>query len=95
MLHNLTNHIPIPYHTLNLLRHSPLGIIILLRPPRHIDIDARTLTREDLRAERLPAQIQLRRIDLIEHDSRQGTQDLHLEFGGLDDVDAADEGVDD
>ena len=95
MFHDLTKYSPVPYHTLDLLRHSSLRIILLLRPARHINIHSRTLTRENLRAERLPAQIQLRGVDLIEHDGWQGTEDLHLEFGAFDDVDAADEGVDD
>ena len=93
MFYNLTHNLPIPDDTLDLLRHRPFRIIVLLRPSRDVDVDARAFTRKDLGAKGLPAQVYLRRIDLVEHDRRQCTEDLHLEFRTLDHVHAADQGV--
>ena len=95
MLHNFTDEEPVLYHTLDLLRHRPLHIIILLRPTWHIDIDSRALTRKDLSIQTLLAEIELCRVYLIEHDSRQCTKDLHLEFRRFDHVNTADQGIDD
>ena len=93
MLHDFIDQNSIPHHALDLLWHRPLHVIILLGSTRHVDVDGRALTREHLGVQTLPAEIQLCRVHLIEHDRRQGTEDLHLEFGGLDHVDAADQGV--
>ena len=95
MLHDLTNQLPIPNHALHLLRQRPLHVIVIVAFPRHDDIDARAQTREDLRPETFAAEIEGRAVDLVEHDGRQGAEDLHLELGALDDVDGGDEGVDD
>ena len=70
MLHDLTDQLPVPNHALHLLRQRPLDIIILVRSPRHDDIDPRAKTREDLCAQTLPAEIDCRAIDLVEHDGR-------------------------
>ena len=93
MFYNLTHNLPIPDDTLDLLRHRPFRIIVLLRSSRDVDVDARALTRKDLGAQGLPAQVDLRRIDLVEHDRRQCAEDLHLELRTLDHVHAADQGV--
>ena len=93
MFYNLTHNLPIPNDTLDLLRHRLFRIIILIRPSWNIDVDARALTRKDLGAKGLPAQVYLRRIDLVEHDRRQCAENLHLELRTLDHVDAADQRV--
>ena len=93
MLNNLTNNLPLTNDTLYLLWQRSFRIIILFARARDIQIHRRTLTGKNLRPQTLPSEINLRRVDLIEHYRWQGAQDLHFEFGGFNYIDAAYEGV--
>ena len=94
MLHNLAYHSPIPYHALELLRQRALFVVVLLRLPRHVDVHSRTLTREHLSPYALSGEVYRCAIYLVEHDRRQGAEDLHLEPRRLDHIDRRHKGVD-
>ena len=95
MLHNLTNQAPIPNHRLNLLRHRTLPVIPPLLPGRNINIDTRTLARENLRPQALLAQVERGAVHLVEQDGRQAAQHLQRKLWRLYNVDGGDEAVDD
>lgn len=95
MLYNLTYHAPISHESLDLLGQRPLHIVVFLAGTGEVDVDARAHAGEHLGAQALPAQVDGCRVDLIEQDGGEGAEDLHFEFGALDDVDGGDERVDD
>ena len=95
MFDNLTNDPTIPDHTPDLLGQRTFLVVIVLRLPRHIHVDAGALAREDLRAQTLLAQVDGGAIDLIEHDGGQSAEHLEGKLRTFDDVDGGDEGVDD
>ena len=75
------------HHTLHLFRQRLFDVVIVVCLSRQIDIDSRTLTRENLGSQRIFAQINGRAVDLVQHDSRQCTQYLHFKLRTLDDID--------
>ena len=92
MFHNLTNQPPILDKTPNLLGQRILHVVLL---SGQINIDARALTRKDLCVKRVFREIHSGAIDLVEQNGGQGTEDLESEVGAFDDVDGANEGVND
>lgn len=72
-----------------------LGIIIGSILRREHDVNGSALAGEDLSAETLLAEIDGSAVDLIQQDGGDEAVDLQSELGALDDVEAADKGVDD
>lgn len=96
ILDNLVNNLAILNVRLNLLRKRTfLGIFIRPLLRRKHDVNSRALTREHLRVQALLAQVDSSAVHLVEQKSRDDTVDLESELGRLDNVQTADERVDD
>ena len=78
----------------NLRRQRHL-LVVLVRPTNDIQVDPSALARKDSGAHALLGEVDLRAVDLVEHDGGDGAHDLQGKVVGLDDVDGGDEGVDD
>lgn len=57
MFYDFADKLPVLDYTFDLLRDRLLGIIVVLRCPREIHVDTSAFAREDLRLQRLPAQV--------------------------------------
>lgn len=66
MLNNLRNQLPIPDPTPKLLRHRGLSEIPFLLQRRQININTRTLARENLSVQTRLAEVDTRSIHLIQ-----------------------------
>lgn len=96
MLDDLVNNLAVLNIRLNLLRNRTLlGIFIRSFLWRKHDVNSRALTREHLCVQALLAQIDSSAVHLVKQKSRDDTVDLESKLGRLDDVQTADERVDD
>jgi len=93
VLHDLADKFSVFDISPDLLGHRALGKVRVGRG--EVDVDARRLAGEYFCVGRVLAQVNDGVVDLVEEEGRQGTQDLESEARALDDVDGADEGVDD
>lgn len=96
MLNNLTNKLAILEVGLNLFRKRTFFRVLvrsLLR--RQHDVDTGGLTGEDLCTQTLLVQVNSGAVDLVEQEGGDHTVDLEGELGRLDDVQTANQGVND
>lgn len=95
VLNNLVDQHAVLNVALDLLRDRALfGIIISALLGGKHDVDGAALASEDLGSKALLAQVDSSTIDLIQESSRDGTVYLQSKLGRLDDIQAADQGVD-
>jgi hypothetical protein len=96
MGHNLVDNLSLPFVVVGAdLRGQRQFLVVLVGAGDDVQVDARGLAGEDLGTGGLLTEIDGSTVDLIQHDSGNGTVDLELKVGGLDDVDGGDEGVND
>lgn len=96
MFDDLADEHAVLHVALDLLGHRAL-LGVLVRSPlgRKHDVDAGALAGEELGGQALLAQVDGGPVDLFEDDGRDDAVDLQRELGRVDDLEAADEGVDD
>lgn len=96
VLDNLVNENAVLHVRLDLLRDRAfLGILVGSLLGRKHDVDCSALAGEDLGGQALLAQVDSGTIDLVQEEGGDDAVYLEGELGGLDDVKAADQGVDD
>lgn len=94
MFDNLADKHTIPDIALELLgNRALLGIIIRALLGRKHDVDGRRLASEDLGGKAFLSKIDHCAVNLIQQDSGDDTVDLQGKLGRLDDVQAADQGI--
>lgn len=96
MLDNLTNKLAILKVGLDLFRKRTFfGVLVRSLVRRQHDVDTGGLTGEDLRTQTLLVQVDRSAVDLVEQEGRNHAVDLEGELGRLDDVQTANQRVND
>ena len=96
MFNNLAHQDTVLDVALELFRHRALlGVLISALRWGKVDVNSRGFASEDLSVEALLSKINSGAVNLVQQQSRNNAVDLHSKLGTLDDVETADERVDD